>query len=150
MTPEYQRQWRLRNKNKEAYRLKAKEDRRLYKARHPERVKAQLVAFHKNHPNWRWERTLWRLYGWTAADYWACWEAQDSRCVFCNKAPRPGQRRFPVDHDHTKKKGDPGFIRGILCIYHNRALAGFGDNEAGLQHALNYVTGKKCQPPSKR
>jgi hypothetical protein len=54
-------------------------------------------------------------------------------CRICKRTPK--KRRLCVDHDHASGK-----IRGMLCTKCNRALAAFGDNQGGLQQAINYVS----------
>ena len=55
--------------------------------------------------------------GVTDADYAAMLEAQHGACAIegCNRTPKT--RRFHVDHDHAT-----GYVRGLLCHWHNRIL----------------------------
>lgn len=56
----------------------------------------------------------------------------DGRCEHCGK--EPGKLGLCLDHDHVT-----GRFRGWLCARCNLAFGAFGDNEAGLTHALAYV-----------
>ena len=91
------------------------------------------------------ERQCWldfrRKYGITHEERDALFARQGYRCASCG-ATEPGTiRGWHTDHDHTKKKGDPGFIRGILCQQCNVAL-GYVENDtlvANLQRYLGKV-----------
>jgi len=48
-----------------------------------------------------------------------------------------------IDHDHAKRKGEPGFIRGILCKGHNTTLAKLGDAHEPISKVLKYVSGNR-------
>ena len=45
-----------------------------------------------------------------------------------------------VDHGHHLKKGEPGYIRGLLCTQCNKGLGFFYDNPATLAKAAHYLT----------
>lgn len=54
--------------------------------------------------------------------------AQGCGCAVCGKTEE-GQN-LHVDHDHKRKKGDEGFVRGLLCDNCNKGLGHFYDNPA--------------------
>jgi hypothetical protein len=78
---------------------------------------------------------LKRLYGITPEDYDRMLVEQGGTCALCDRKPREG-RRLAVDHCHST-----GRVRGLLCDIHNRAIGYLGDNEIGLQRALDYIRG---------
>lgn len=91
----------------------------------------------------RFREMTFRRHGITADQYAAVLAEQNGTCYFCDK--RPAEERHGVlriDHDHTKKRGEKGYFRGLLCTGHNTALGKLGDNEAGLLRALLYVRGR--------
>ena len=54
-------------------------------------------------------------------------ERQGGGCAVCGWAPRPGQRRLAVDHNHKTGK-----VRGLLCMAHNRTLGACRDDADAL------------------
>ena len=70
--------------------------------------------------------------------------AQGGSCAL----PSCARSATDVDHDHAKAKGEPGFIRGLLCGAHNTALGHFNDDTACLADAIAYLRGElKERPP---
>lgn len=91
----------------------------------------------------RWK--LQHLYGITDVDYDGLLVQQGGHCALCSRTP--AQERYGVlcvDHDHAKIKGEPGFVRGLLCRRHNDAVHKLGDTIAGVEMALAYMRGKPC------
>ena len=83
-------------------------------------------------------------YGLEPGDYKELLDAQGGIC----KLPKCARRATDVDHDHAKAKGEPGFIRGMLCAGHNHALGHFNDDPAYLADAIAYLRGElKEKPP---
>lgn len=75
----------------------------------------------------------------TPEDYETMLAAQGGCCYFCERTPEQQQHGvLSVDHDH-----ETGRVRGLVCKKHNQALWCFGDNEAGLKRAYDYVRGVK-------
>jgi hypothetical protein len=72
----------------------------------------------------------YRAHGITEADYDQMLEAQGGVCAVCEARP-PAH----IDHDH-----DTGAVRGLLCHSCNTAIGALGDNLAGLQRAVDYLT----------
>jgi len=60
--------------------------------------------------------------------------AQGLGCAICGYAPKPGQRRLNIDHDHTS-----GTVRGLLCGRCNRGLAFYRDDHHKLMAAAVYL-----------
>lgn len=76
-----------------------------------------------------------RCYGITVTEYDAMSAAQNNLCKICESPAK--SKRLCVDHDHHTGK-----VRGLLCIQCNSALGKFGDNEAGLLKAIQYLRGE--------
>jgi Recombination endonuclease VII len=79
------------------------------------------------HPSWRRDQHLRLTYGLTQDQWDAIFLAQGFRCAACQtlQAGRTNTGKdgcWHTDHDPLKKKGDLGFIRGILCHWCNLAL----------------------------
>lgn len=72
--------------------------------------------------------------GLSLEEYEAKWTAQGSACAICGRQPKPGQRRYAVDHDHKS-----GRVRGILCWFCNRGLGYFMDRPWVLDVAAAYL-----------
>lgn len=86
----------------------------------------------------RKQRLLW-FFNLTEDDYEKILQHQDGKCALCGKEPckvRPSGRRglrLAVDHDHKT-----GLIRGLLCMWCNRATGFFRDNFERVEKAYNY------------
>lgn len=90
---------------------------------------------------------LWKVHRLKQSDYDAMLARQGGHCALCHR--RPEEEHFGVlhiDHDHLLEPGSPGYFRGLLCFFHNAGLQRFGDNEAGLLRALEYVSKKRWLP----
>lgn len=66
-------------------------------------------------------------------EYDALLRSQGGTCAICGNKPKPGGRRFAVDHDHKT-----GAIRGLLCFRCNRILPHYADAD-WLARAAEYV-----------
>ena len=82
---------------------------------------------------------LKRNYGIDPEQYYAMGYDQGGRCAICKETCTSG-KRLSVDHDHDKEKGDPGYVRGLLCGKCNRALGLFHDDPSLLAAAIDYLT----------
>lgn len=78
-------------------------------------------------------------YGETLEDKAARLAAQGGRCGIC-RTTDPGPKGWHTDHNHSKKKGDPGFIRGILCGECNTGGGKFKDDPALLRLAADWFS----------
>jgi hypothetical protein len=88
-----------------------------------------------------WEQRILAIYGITAEEYWAIYQAQDGRCYICRKGTG-ARKRLSVDHDH-----ESGEIRGLLDQPCNRNVLGhLRDDVQALQRAIDYLT----HPPARK
>jgi Recombination endonuclease VII len=70
---------------------------------------------HEKHPfNWR-INTLWSRFGLRPNDWDNIFASQGQACGCCGGTDPMHKMGWRIDHDHAKKKGDRGFIRGIVC-----------------------------------
>lgn len=87
-------------------------------------------------------RRHWLLdkYGITPEQYAILFASQDGKCAICLRIPDE-DNKANVDHDHSgnTKRGEPGFVRGILCMQCNIGIGKFGDNVEMLQKAIRYL-----------
>lgn len=125
----YQREYRQRN----LARLRAYDRARSYKRRdNPSKALARARAYQRKH----------RLasYGITEMDVLDAFETQGGACKICGcrfTALPTDLRRAGSPHiDHCHKTGR---FRGLLCTSCNTSLGKLGDDEKGLQRALDYV-----------
>lgn len=86
---------------------------------------------------------LGAVYGITAEQWVALWDAQGNKCAICGRGPRHGET-FHVDHEHTK--GPAGIVRGILCAYCNTRLVGRLKDHQRAQALADYLR----DPPALR
>jgi hypothetical protein len=101
--------------------------------------------YKKQPPDRRHDMHLRRVYGLTLVEYNRIVEEQGGVCAICHK-PQPvfvripdgkrggTTRRLPVDHDHTTGK-----VRGVICIYCNRAIGLLGDDPATFEAVAVYL-----------
>ena len=78
-------------------------------------------------------------YGETLEDKVARLAAQGGRCGIC-RTTDPGSKGWHTDHNHSKKKGDTGFIRGILCGECNTGGGKFKDDPVLLRLAADWFS----------
>lgn len=71
-------------------------------------------------------------YNITLDEYDRMLETQGGTCAICHQAPNG--RRLDVDHDHTTGK-----VRGLLCIYCNRAIGLLHDDPELCKTASKYL-----------
>jgi recombination endonuclease VII len=69
------------------------------------------------------DRDSLRMYGIDLASRSAMFAAQGFCCIVCKSSHPKWKNGWCLDHDHTKKKGDEGFVRGILCYPCNQAAS---------------------------
>lgn len=92
-----------------------------WRANHPEKVKEIQKKSDKKHRRKKNNYKFKKKYGITFEQRDALFIKQGSCCASCKTDDPKSKRGWMVDHDHTKKKGDKGFIRGILCHPCNQA-----------------------------
>lgn len=86
---------------------------------------------------------LKRTYGINIDDYFMMLDLQDGKCAICGseKSFNKGRpARLSVDHDHSKEKGEKGYIRGLLCSQCNLLLTKHVTPEI-LRKAADYLDG---------
>ena len=94
---------------------------RLEIRRHKDRVAAD--------PRYTLKKWLRRKYGISIQEYDDLFARQGFACAICKTTtPIRTKHGWHVDHDHSKKKGDPDFVRGILCHHCNTGAGGFRDD----------------------
>lgn len=109
-----------------------------------EQENAEKRAAYAENSDYRREAAYYHDFGIKWKDREALIIAQDYRCAICqdqNFDTTPGLPWWHTDHDPKKKKGEPGFIRGMLCIRCNTGLGKFKENAAVLLRASQYVGG---------
>ena len=105
----------------------------------PERMEKRRetdAAWRKNNQDKRYVNnrpTRMRRFGLTVDQYEAILEKQSGVCALCSSPPK--KRKLAVDHCH-----ETGRIRGLLCSNCNTGLGKMGDNIAGLERAILYLS----------
>lgn len=79
-------------------------------------------------------------YGLTIENFNLMFLRQDCRCGICGSDVPRGDIEWHVDHNHNKKKGDPGFIRGILCNACNIGGGRYNDDPILLSKAAEWFS----------
>jgi hypothetical protein len=116
--------------------------RRYYAAHSTETLARHAVRFKENPEPRRATVRRSRYKAWsgeTLEDKATRLASQGGRCGIC-KTTDPGAKGWVTDHDHSKKKGDFGFIRGILCGECNIGGGKFKDDPALLRAAADWFS----------
>jgi len=115
-------------------RASARVSSRKYKALHPDKVAAQRRSHAARHREQTAARRRRRVYGLTHDEYERLLCAQGGCCAICltHLADRP--RRPHVDHDHAT-----GRVRGLLCHACNVGIGQLGDDPRRLVAAIAYL-----------
>ena len=103
---------------------------------------ANLRARHDNIPGYTLRCGLKSQFGLTPEDVERMFVEQDGKCDSCGDAISliPGDPTYrQIDHDHAKQKGDPGFIRSLLCGHCNSMLGYARDNALRLLKGADYL-----------
>lgn len=95
-----------------------------------------------NRKEYERRRTL-RTYGVTSEQFDEMLAAQDGRCEICGDTA--GARAFHIDHDHRT-----GAVRGLLRGPCNSGLGLFGDDQARLQAAIDYLSAHTTESSTSR
>ncbi len=125
-----------RNRNKEAYNEKRRND---PKVKEDNRIKRRKTVQNKLKidPEWIRKFNLMKNFGLTVEEYDKMVE-DSGGCEICGltqeESLKIDNRRLCVDHCHITGK-----IRGILCSKCNTALGKFKDSPQILQIAINYL-----------
>ena len=89
-------------------------------------------------------------YGITSPERYQMCEDIDWICPGCKEemhlpplgdATNRHPKNAAVDHDHSKLKGETGFIRGILCSACNRGMGMLGDDPDRLERLAKHLRG---------
>src|SRR5215469_15906185 len=81
----------------------------------------------------------------TAADYWALYEAQDGHCVVHNCRAQGKSRHLAVEHDHSCEMGHDknrwcrACVRGLACVTHNEWIGRAGDDPEVFDSLAAYL-----------
>jgi hypothetical protein len=126
LSPEEKRKHReYQNRAQEKWNREHPEHAKVRAKEYRERNKEKLAAAYRN-----------KKYNITDEQFVALIAKQANRCGICDRVFDPSDRALSprVDHDH-----EYGVIRGLLCNGCNVGLGFLGDNETGVQRALQYV-----------
>lgn len=94
----------------------------------------------KNHKDTNRAGHLKRVYGITIDQYNELLESQDHCCAICRKHESEFNKRFSVDHAHTKSDWVPeGMIRGLLCFSCNHLVVGRHTDAKIFENASRYL-----------
>ena len=121
---------------------------RQYRKDHPEKEReVYLRRRQKNLEKFLYNKKefaiKWR-YGITMDEYNKMIEKSENRCAICNKEFTK-DNHVHIDHDHSKNKGDNGFIRGLLCGKCNIGLGQFYDDPENLIKAAAYLRNARSE-----
>lgn len=103
-----------------------------YKRKHPETFKESALKSRNKRKVSDWHGQIRRAYGITPEYYQVLFDAQNGKCVGCDKTPKDLGYRLCVDH----KRSD-GKIRGLMCRSCN-LIVGNDDNIAIILMNLAY------------
>jgi hypothetical protein len=92
-----------------------------YRARYPTATAAATKRYRNKYPSRSREIYLKSKFGLTVDQWQELFVAQNYCCAACGTTDPGHPYGWTTDHDHNKKKGEIGFIRGILCHSCNRA-----------------------------
>jgi Recombination endonuclease VII len=112
---------------------------REWRLKHPERARAIVRNYQKNHPETvkACDRSnhLRRTYGITPEQYDRLLIEQGGVCAICGSKESGGPgKNFHVDHDHFHNR-----VRGLLCCNCNFVIGHSIDNPWRLRAAANYL-----------
>jgi Recombination endonuclease VII len=115
---------------------------RLWQQKNRDRVNADKRHAHAHKPGVRWAPSLRQKYGISEGHFFSLLADQHGNCAGCGIPLTLAGKRAQtacIDHDHAKKKGDEGFIRGLLCANCNRALGLVHESVAHLRLLIQYL-----------
>jgi hypothetical protein len=122
-TAEYQKQYRLKNLDKD------KAAKRRYYEKTKDKFRERERKWRKENPERVYENSLKYRYNIDLKQYKKMLTEQDNKCKLC-----ASEEKLFVDHCHQTNK-----VRGLLCNSCNKALGLFYDNTETLQKALTYI-----------
>lgn len=129
--PVFANKIRARNRRwQRANRQRVRDQQKVYRAANNERMK---------------EIKRLCLFGLTPETFNGMLNKQGGCCAICREVekaidPRTGKaRNLAIDHNPLKKKGEPGYVRGLLCSNCNNGLGRFKDSIYRLMSAASYL-----------
>lgn len=96
---------------------------------------------YKLHPGWKIKKrgyALWANFRIKLEAWQRLFISQNCTCAIC-KTTYPGKKGWATDHNPTSEKGNPNYVRGILCNNCNTGLGQFKENPDLLREAINYL-----------
>ncbi len=135
---EYMREWRARNKEKNA---------KYQKEYNKEYRKKNLEKLNINNKKWReankeqdalvmLKARLKRKYNLSIEEYEILIESQNNSCKVCGTHAKNNIKgKLYIDHCHTTGK-----VRGLLCMKCNSALGLLNDDKTLVQKLINYLS----------
>lgn len=124
--------------------MKDKAAKKAYDARRYQGRRVQADAANRFYRKANREQVLrytrdWHLrkkYGITIEDFERMLAKQDGLCAICGQVPKD---TMDVDHDHATGK-----VRALLCHGCNVGLGAFGESQATMSAAIEYLRGHAC------
>jgi hypothetical protein len=133
----YSRDYYLRNKEKHNARS------RQWYADHTDEHKSLHKAWYAENSHKLFVKKLLREYGLTLDAYLEMVLKQSGRCASCEVYLTYGvqgaKTQCHVDHNHAKQKGDPGFVRGLLCSGCNLSAGNLLDSPENAEKLAAYL-----------
>jgi hypothetical protein len=120
-------------------------NRAYYREHRKEHLIAQRKSRAKFGPQARSTEALRGKYGLTPADVERMFADQAGLCASCMdeiSLTLGAENYRHVDHDHTKVKGSPGFIRGLLCSGCNQGAGNLHDSPDRCRKLAAYLEGR--------
>lgn len=99
-------------------------------------------AAHRTPPGQPSKAKLWSRYGLTPQDVSRRFARQEGVCWCCGDTlslTKEASNVRNIDHDHSKKKGEPGHLRSLLCGPCNRMLGNAKENPHRLLLGALYL-----------
>jgi hypothetical protein len=109
-------------------------DRRLFRSRHPEKVKETLLKWYNNNQDKVIAQRL-KKYGITTSDYQKILSSQNGCCAICGISETKLNYRLCVDHCHITN-----IVRGLLCYSCNQGIGFLNDDINKMESAVIYLT----------
>jgi len=140
---EYNKEYNQKNKEKcnAVYRKWFEDNPDYYKEyhqNHKEKRNAASAAWRKDNPDYMRNWGLVKDFGLTPEDFDELYKKQGGLDPISGEK-LPEGRSASVDHDHRFKKGELGYIRGLMISKYNRAAGLLGDDWRKVQALADYL-----------
>jgi len=137
------KRWRVANHDKvrvqiATWRTNNSEKRAAQNSRRLEKLRRRSLEWRQQHPGYAQRLNIKSVYGISVEDRDRLFDLQGRCCAACGSPDPRFSRGWHIDHDHSKKKGDSGFIRGVLCFPCNQA-ANRHHTPASLRALADYI-----------